>query len=229
MSLDLTLISHDLCPYVQRAAISLSEKQAPYQRRYVDLRNKPDWFLKLSPLAKTPVLVVDEHAIFESSVILEFLEDTVEPAMHPTAPLAKAENRSWIEFGSSVLSDIAAFYSAKEADAMDAKKDAITRKFTLLEAKLGSGPWYNGENFSLVDAAFGPVFRYFDVFDTISDFGFFAETPRVSQWRCHLAQRPSIINAVSDDYESKLLDFLVARNSRISEMVAKAIPASRSA
>ena len=60
-----TLISHPLCPYVQRAAIVLAEKEIHFEREDIDLANKPDWFLKLSPFGKTPVLLVDGEAIFE--------------------------------------------------------------------------------------------------------------------------------------------------------------------
>ena len=72
----LKLVSHKLCPYVQRAVIALAEKGVPFERIDVDLANKPDWFLKVSPLGKTPVLLVGDTAIFESAVILEYLEDT---------------------------------------------------------------------------------------------------------------------------------------------------------
>lgn len=54
----LKLISHKLCPYVQRAVIALLEKGVPFERIDIDLAHKPDWFLKISPLGKVPVLVV---------------------------------------------------------------------------------------------------------------------------------------------------------------------------
>jgi len=54
------LISHKLCPYVQRAVIALTEKGVAFERIDVDLANKPDWFLRLSPLGKTPVLQVGD-------------------------------------------------------------------------------------------------------------------------------------------------------------------------
>ena len=54
----LILVSHHLCPYVQRAAISLAEKAVGFNRIYVDLANKPDWFKALSPLGKVPLLRV---------------------------------------------------------------------------------------------------------------------------------------------------------------------------
>src|SRR6187455_3352764 len=102
----LTLISHKLCPYVQRAVIALAEKGVPFERIDVDLASKPDWFLKISPLGKTPVLLAGDTAIFESAVILEYLEETQLRPLHPKDPLARAEHRAWIEFNSAVLADI---------------------------------------------------------------------------------------------------------------------------
>src|SRR5215469_1520462 len=94
----LLLVSHKLCPYVQRAVISLSEKQVRFERIDVDLSNKPDWFKALSPLGKTPVLKVGSSAIFESAVILEYLEETQSGPLHPKDPLKRAEHRAAIEF-----------------------------------------------------------------------------------------------------------------------------------
>ena len=54
----LTLVSHLLCPYVQRAAIALREKDVPFERVVIDLANKPDWFVAISPLGKVPLLRV---------------------------------------------------------------------------------------------------------------------------------------------------------------------------
>src|SRR5690242_4778469 len=165
MAAALKLICHKLCPYVQRAVIALTEKGVPFERIDIDLANKPDWFLKISPLGKTPVLVVGDHAIFESAVILEYLEETQAHPLHPADALARAEHRSWIEFGSAVLNEIAGLYSASDDAAFKAKAAQLEARFARLEARLVAAPWFDGDNFSLVDAVFGPVFRYFDVFD----------------------------------------------------------------
>ena len=117
----LTLVSHPLCPYVQRAAIVLAEKGANFERRYIDLADKPAWFEAISPLGKTPVLIIEERAIFESVAILEFLEETQPNPLHPKHPLTRAEHRAWIEFGSSVLNDIWGFYTAADQAAFAAK------------------------------------------------------------------------------------------------------------
>lgn len=208
MTAPLTLVSFDLCPYVQRAAIVLREKNVPYERIDIDLSNKPDWFKAISPLGKVPLLKVGEEILFESAVIAEYLEETHGPALHPGEPLAKARHRAWIEFASSILADIWTVETSKDQQAFDGKIALLKEKFTRVEAELGDGPFFAGAGFSLVDAAFAPIFRYFDTFDRIRDLGVFAGLTKVAAWRKALAARPSVAGAVVPDYHDRLMRFL---------------------
>jgi glutathione S-transferase len=220
MAAPLKLVSHKLCPYVQRAVIALTEKGVPFERIDIDLANKPDWFLKVSPLGKTPVLLVGDHAIFESAVILEYLEETQAGPLHPANALHRAGHRAWIEFGSAVLNDIAGLYSALDEAAFKAKAAQLEAGFARLETRVAAS-WFDGEKFSLVDAVFGPVFRYFDVFDGIGDFGILRDKPKLARWRANLAARPSVKSAVSADYPVLLRDFIDRRRSYLAQLQAK--------
>ncbi len=217
----LTLVSHVLCPYVQRAAIVLDEKRVPFTRRDVDLANKPAWFRAVSPLGKTPVLLVGDTPIFESAVICEYLDDTLAPRLHPADALQRARHRAWMEFGSAVLNGIAAFYGARDEASLQARREELVQRFATLEAALGDGPWFAGTEFGIVDAVFGPVFRYFDTFERIGDFGFFTATPKVRAWRAQLGQRVSVQAAVAPDYDERLLQFLRERGSALSARIAQ--------
>lgn len=215
----LRLISHTLCPYVQRAAIALAEKGVPFERVDIDLANKPAWFLDISPLGKVPVLLVDDTPIFESAVILEYLEDTLAPALHPGDPLERARHRSWIEFGSAQLNLIAGLYSAPDRKSFQDKADALSLGFARLEGVLGEGPYFAGEAFCLVDAVYGPIFRYFDTFDAIGDFGIFTGLGKVAHWRRALAERASVRGAVAEDYPELLRAFLLRKQSYVSTLL----------
>ena len=217
----LHLVSHLLCPYVQRAAISLTEKGVAFERINIDLANKPDWFLAISPLGKTPVLLVDGVPIFESAVILEYLEDTQPHALHPQEPLERARHRAWIEFGSAILNDIAGLYSAADDETLNGNVASLRAKFTWLNGELGEGPYFAGERLSLVDVVFGPVFRYFDTFDRIANFGIFSGLSRVQMWRGAIARRASIASAVSADYPELLEHFIQRKGSRLSALLAQ--------
>lgn len=222
----LVLVSHRLCPYVQRAAIVLHEKGVPFERRWVDLADKPDWFRAVSPLGKTPVLLVDGEPIFESAVICEYLDEVYAPHLHPPGALERARHRAWMEFGSSVLNTIAGFYNAADARSLDAKRDELQSRFAQVEAELdGHGPYFAGASFSMVDAVFAPVFRYFEVFGALGVGGFFDGLPKVRAWREALAQRESVGAAASEDYAQLLTQFLLGRGSEVSRRVRpRALP-----
>jgi glutathione S-transferase len=223
MKARLTLVSHALCPYVQRAAIALIEKDVDFERITIDLADKPAWFKAISPLGRVPLLKVgDEAVLFESAAICEYLEDTTAGPLHPTDPAVRARHRAWMEFGSNVLNLIAGFYNAADADALQRKRDEIRERFITLEAELSShdGPYFSGARFSLVDAVFAPVFRYFERFEAIEDFGFFDGLLRVTAWRAALAQRPSVKAAAHPDYANLLDAFLQARRSELSRRMA---------
>lgn len=211
-----TLISHALCPYVQRVAITLAEKGLAFERINIELANKPDWFLEVSPMGKTPVLLVDGQAIFESVVICEYLDETMPPRLHPEAALDRAQHRAWIEFASATLNSIAGFYNAADEQTLTVKTAELQARFAQLEARLANGPYFSGEHFSLVDAAFAPVFRYMDVFEQIADFGFFANQSRLRAWRKALQIRPSVQSAATGNYPALLYAFLRARGSALS-------------
>ncbi len=221
MSGPLVLVSHVLCPYVQRAAIVLAEKGVAFERRDIDLANKPEWFRAVSPLGKTPVLLVGDDAIFESAVICEYLEETALPRLHPLGALQRARHRAWMEFGSSLLNTIAAFYNAADDAALAARAVEIRARIEQLEAALGDGPYFAGTAFSIVDAVFGPVFRYFDVFEAIDDFGLCQNLPRVQRWRAALAKRPSVAAAAPAHYPVLLKSFLERRDGALSRRIAR--------
>jgi glutathione S-transferase len=225
MAAALKLISHKLCPYVQRAVIALREKGVPFERIDIDLADKPAWFLKISPLGKVPALTVaadsGEVTLFESSVICEYIEETQAGAkLHPADALSRARHRAWMEFGSAVLSDLWGLETATDAAVFEAKRQALTAKFARVEDALGEGPFFAGESFSLVDAVFAPIFRYFEVFDALGDLGIFAGTPRVRAWRAALAQRPSVKAAVGADYPALLRAFLERHDAYLLQRAA---------
>ena len=217
------LISFPLCPYVQRAAILLAEKGVPFDRVNIDLAAKPDWFLKLSPLGKVPVLVVaeengDEQVLFESAVIAEYLDQTCPPQLHPSDPLEKARHRAWIEFASATLADLYGYYTAPDQGAFVEKEKALAAKFQRLEEQLGAGPYFAGGRFSLVDAAFAPAFRYFDFFDRITAGGLFEGKPKLTAWRAALAERSSVRGAVAPSYLEDLGRFVRAKGGYLASL-----------
>ena len=207
----LTLISFPTCPFVQRAVIALKEKHVEFDVIYIDLANKPDWFLDISPLGKVPVLRIERDGeppavIFESAVILEYLEETVAgEKLHPTDPLKRAQHRGWIEFSSTVLGDLYRFSSAKDTESLAAARaTSSTTNSSGSESTIGA-PFFAGQHFSLVDTAFAPVFRQIDALDSVARTGLLDGFPGLEHWSRALAARESVKTAVPEDYVERYL------------------------
>ena len=142
----LTLVSFDLCPYVQRAAIALAEKGVPFERRTVDLANRPDWFKAMSPLGKVPLLQgrrgrCCSRARRSSSISRR----PKTPALHPADPLVRARHRAWMEFGSSILADIWTVETTPDARGVRGQRAGAARQVRAgSKAELGEGPYFAG-------------------------------------------------------------------------------------
>ena len=225
MATKLTLISFPTCPFVQRAVIALKEKGVAFDVVYIDLANKPDWFLAVSPLGKVPVLKVerdgkDPAIVFESAVILEYLEETeVEVPLHPQDPLERAQHRSWIEFASQLLGDLWKFSAAKDEAELASARQGLIAKLGRLETTI-AGPFFAGTQFSLVDTAFAPAFRQLDAIETVADTGVTAALPKVSAWRSSLASRQSVRDAAPADFVDLYLRRLRDNDAQILKLAA---------
>lgn len=221
----LTLISFALCPFVQRAVIALKEKNVPFDVVYIDLQNKPQWFLEISPLGKVPVLKVErpgqsDAIVFESAVILEYLEETAPgPKLHPADPLERAQHRAWIEYGSAVLGDLYRVSTAKTAAELDAARNTISQKFARLEQTV-VGPFFGGAAFSYVDAVFAPAFRQLSAVETVTDTGLLDDFPKVADWSKTLLDRPSVQQAVPSDFVELYLDRLRGNDAVVLKAAA---------
>ena len=156
--MEIELISFDLCPFVQRSVITLLEKEIPFKRTNIDLANKPEWFLNISPLGKVPVLRINGNILFESAVINEYLDEITPPSMHPQDPLQKAVNRAWIEYGSELSNLSFRMLITEDENVVEQSLQGLRDKFEFLDKNLTHEPFFNGPAFSLIDAAYAPVF-----------------------------------------------------------------------
>jgi len=215
----LRLISHELCPYVQRAVIVAMEKSIKFERVDIDLAHKPAWFLAISPTGKTPLLEVEGHGVlFESAVIAEYLDELDGKRLLPAEAFERARHRAWIEFASGTLAAIGQLYSAPDGDSFGRTADALARRIRLLEIEV-AGPWFAGQTFGLVDTAFAPAFRYLDVFRDRGGPDFFAGAPIAAAWARRLAERPSVRSAVRPNYAERLVNFVRARGSYLGQLL----------
>ena len=216
--MELHLVSNKLCPYVHRAAITLREKGIAFERREIDLKHKPDWFLKLSPSGKVPLLLADGVALFESSAILEFLDETHPPSLLPADPFARARQRAWTE-GANELSqaqwNLLVAASEAEQDKARAAFDAIADP---IEQAVEAGV-IPAQGFQRVHVTLAPSLLRFEIVERGLGIRLLdpARWPRLRALAAAVAVRPSVTETVAGDYAAVLCQRLVDRGSLLAK------------
>jgi glutathione S-transferase len=206
----LQLVSHPLCPYVHRSVITLLEKEVAHELTYIDLANKPAWFLALSPRGKTPLLLVDGTPLFESGAINEFLDETHPRKLLAQDALERAQQRAWIEVANDVFAGHFRLVTAPTAADYEAARAALDGALGAFEAAL-RGPFFSGEAFSLVDVAMAPALLRLAVAEKHGAPPLLAKWPKVSAWSERLVARPSTTRSIPADFDERFLGMLRER------------------
>jgi glutathione S-transferase len=220
------LVSFKTCPWVQRSAIILREKNSPFEFRHIESDNRPDWFLAISPHKKVPVLRIDDQVtLFESNAINEYLDEVVSPRLHPEDPIQRAINRAWTDYVPTFASSVTGCAYAATKEAYDTAVAKIPEAFDRLEKALekqGSGPFFNGARYSLVDAAYAPFLQRYFFLDRIHKIGQIEKFPRLKAWADALMARPSTHSFPPAEFEDMYRQNLKKRGSWLSQFVEPA-------
>ncbi len=164
------LYDHPLSPYAQKVRIALREKGVAFEMALPDglgAGGAAGEFAGANPRAEVPVLIDGEARIFDSTIILEYIEDKwPTPALLPTSPADRARVRMIEEVMDThyeainwAIMEIDWFQRAT-GDEASTLKDTAARQtagfLTWLEGQLGTRQWFNGEAFGWGDLCVVP-------------------------------------------------------------------------
>ncbi|BGO93044.1 hypothetical protein NBRC10512_004265 [Rhodotorula toruloides] len=209
------LSPHDLvfhagwfCPFVQRVWIALEEKGIPYEYREVNPYKKEPHFLKINPKGLVPALEHDNKALYESLVLLEYLDDAFpDSAIRPSDPHELGLVRLACQQISNVV--VPAFYRYVQAQETDKQKEgheAFVKALRDVHEQwfVKGGEWARGDKFGWVDCVLGPWVARFTLLEKHR--GFKAEDvgPEFSAWCDRVLERPSVkaTSSLPENYEN---------------------------
>ena len=199
-------------------------KDVEFEVTFVNLREKPDWFLKISPHGKVPVLKVDEEILFESNAIAEFLDETVPPRLHPEDPMQRARNRAWTDYVPTFSGALNGIYYTKTREDMEAGLAKSPKVVERLEQAIAlgrgnDGPYFNGTELSLVDAAYAPFLQRFVIADGFLKTGLLDEFPHVQAWVDALLSNEVVTGAVAPNFLEEFYGNLKRREFYIATLL----------
>ncbi|MBF0186504.1 MAG: glutathione S-transferase family protein [Magnetococcales bacterium] len=215
----LELIGYKICPFVQRCIIALNQKQTEFTMTYIDPMNKPPWFRDIAPTGSVPVMKINESAVlFDSSVINEFINDATPGDLLPRNALRRAQYRAWIVFASECHSDLSNMVVGQDNDFQFGRQELLA-KFMRLEEAVSQGPYFGGAAFSLVDAAFAPLFIRINLLNQLHQTLSLADMPRLSAWYQHLLEDDYVQESTVPDLEKLYKAFLIKKKGYVGKLI----------
>lgn len=194
----LEIISSKSCPFAQRSRMVLLEKGVTFDFTEIDLDDKPDWFLKVSPYGKVPVIRHDGAVIWESAVINEYLDEVFpEPPLLPRDPVGRATARVWIDFANNrMVPHVYKMMLRQDAEGQELHRRRLTEAVLFMEhqglRKLSPGPFWLGAKPGLVDFTFLPHVQRFAALEHYRGFVIPEECTRLRIWIAAMSALPSV-------------------------------------
>jgi glutathione S-transferase len=185
--------------FSQRTRVVLLEKGIDFSSTEIDLQNKPDSYTQISRYGKVPAIKHGDIEIYESAIINEYLNEVFpEPPLLPPSPGAKAIARIWIDYANTrFVPAFNKFLRGKDAQEQGQGQREFLESLLYIEqeglGKLsGNGPYWLGDQLSLVDISFYPWFERLPLLEHFRNFTLPTETPRLQKWWNTVRDRESI-------------------------------------
>lgn len=195
------LLSSDICPFVQRVAALLETKQIHYEVEKIDLRNKPDWFLNISPRGQVPVLILDDgNVLYESNAICEYIDEAYPVSLHPENLLDKAESRTLCDLASDYYMVQCSTQRSVDEKSLEQRRAEFVKVFAIIEKYLDDGPYFSGNSLSMVDIAWIPLLHRAELVKIFTGYDFLTDFPKASKWQAELMKTTELKNSVSNSF-----------------------------
>lgn len=205
------VVSFKICPFVQRVTALLEAKNLPYDIEFIDLSDKPQWFLDISPNGQVPILITDEgKALFESDAIVEYLEEAFPPLQAGLSPEERATNRAWSYLASKNYLVQCSAQRSHDGDVLRERSVKLGVAFDRIEKQLGDTPFFGGDDIGMVDIAWLPLLHRADIVEEHSGYDFIGDHPKLKKWQKRMMDTGLAEESVPPDFEDVFSAFYLS-------------------
>lgn len=213
------VVSFKICPFVQRVTAMLEAKKVDYDVEYIDLGNKPDWFLEASPNGQVPILFTDDdHVLFESDAIVEYVDEVTGAPLSSQDPIQKAQDRAWSYLASKNYLVQCSAQRSPDWPTLVERAAKLSTAFGKIDARLGDSRYANGDVLGMVDIAWLPLLHRASIIEQQSGYDFLDAFPKVKRWQRNLLATGIAEKSVSEDFEDRFNAFYLAESTCLGQL-----------
>lgn len=205
------VVSFVICPFVQRITAQLEAKGLPYDIEYISLRDKPQWFLEISPHGQVPLLITDNGtALFESDAIAEYIEEAYGALQPALTSEQRAQHRAWSNLATkNYLVQCSAQRSPTEAQ-LNERSIKLENAFAAIEKVLDDRPYFQSTTPGMVDMAWLPLLHRAALIEKHACYDFLAAYPKLKAWQQTLLASGLAEKSVAATFEQTFTEFYLS-------------------
>ncbi len=214
------IVSFKICPFVQRVTGLLEAKKVPYELEYISLKDKPEWFLELSPTGQVPILITESgKALFESDAIIEYIDEIFAPVETELSPEDRAFDRAWSYQASKHYLVQCSTMRSGDKDTLTELTEKLRKAFAKAEKQLTSstftknsseGSFFKGEQLSNIDIAWLPLLHRAEIIQRHTGYDLLKGFPKVQAWQTAVMKTGLAEASVAADFEPAFTDFYLS-------------------
>jgi len=214
----LKIVSFKICPFVQRVTAALEAKKIPYEIEYINLNDKPQWFLDISPNGQVPILVTENGTtLFESDAIIEYIDDEFGYLESNLSNEDKALDRAWSYLAAKHYLTQCGTMGSKNKSTFEERTANFIKSFEKVEQNLtGDTIFFKSDELSKVDIAWLPLLHRSVIIKEHSGFDFLCGLPKVQAWQKALLATGLAESSVANDFVERFSDFYLT-NTYLAE------------
>ncbi|XP_054807183.1 probable glutathione S-transferase [Prosopis cineraria] len=215
---DVKVVSFWASLFGRRVEWALKLKGVEYEYIEEDIFNKSSLLLKLNPVhKKVPVLLHHHKPLIESSLILEYIDETwIHCPLLPPQPYQKALARFWSQFAEEKILESAWIAMCFSGDEKESALQVGRESMQKLEDEIGGKKFFGGDNIGYLDIALGWIFYWLPVWEQVGSFQFLGplKFPDIVAWTANFLNHPIIKDSLPP--RDELLFYYHHRRSQLS-------------
>ncbi|MEM7250104.1 MAG: glutathione S-transferase family protein [Pseudomonadota bacterium] len=220
------VVSFKICPFVQRVTALLEAKGADYEIEYIDLGNKPQWFLEVSPNRQVPILMRDDgRVLFESDAIVEYLDETIGTPTLSADPADRAQDRAWSYLGSKHYLVQCSSQRSSDAETLAERRGKLAKAFSNISGRVAqtNGPFAHGDHMGAIDIAWLPILHRAAVIEEWSGVNYFEDHPTLEAWQAAVMGTGIPDKSVPEDFIERFTGFYLAETTYLGQLAREKI------
>ncbi|WP_415902319.1 glutathione S-transferase family protein [Neptuniibacter sp. QD29_5] len=226
----LKVVSFKICPFVQRVTALLEAKQIPYEIEYIRLKEKPEWFLEVSPHGQVPLVITDSgQALFESEALIEYIEEVYPTLNSDRSAEEKAIDRAWSYLASKLYLVQCSAQRSPDKNTLEQRSESLNKAFAKIEKALENQSFFNSSTIGLVDIAWLPLLHRANIIYRCSGYDFLDGYPKMKQWQQNLLATSIAEQSVAEDFDSRFCDFYLSNETYLGQTCSANKSSSNSA